>query len=568
MKTRAKAKKKSKGKRKSLKEPPLSFQESFSNPSTASPGVIPQAFETLSGLETKPFYAPDDIATLSYPQDLANPGEYPYTRGIHPHMYRTKLWTMRQFAGFGTAKHANERFRFLLNQGQTGLSCAFDLPTLMGYDSDHPRSFGEVGKCGVAVDSLQDMEDIFQGIRLDQVSTSMTVNGPAAILYCFYLAVAEKQGLKWKDLRGTIQNDILKEYMAQNTYIFPPEPSLRLFTDLLKFSVEKTVQFHPVSISGYHIREAGATAVQELAFTLANGFAYVDEGIKAGLDIDDFVPRFSFFFDAHIDFFEEIAKFRAARRIWARWMREKYKAKNPRSWQLRFHAQTAGCSLTKQQPENNIVRTAVEALASVLGGAQSLHTNALDETQALPSLLAAQLALRTQQVLAYEANVAQSADPLGGSYLIESLTNRLEEEAEIYFKKIDEIGGVVRGIQSGFFQKEISESAAKFQKEVDTQKRIVVGVNKFQESQEKFPLPLLKIDLSYEREQLERLKVLKRARIKKDVEKTLKELRRAAEGKANLIPKILDCVRSYVTLGEIVSALKEVFGEYEPPSIF
>ncbi len=548
--------------------PRTGFTESSASAQQEPTIATNHTFETLSGFEVKPFYTPDDLATLSYPQDLGNPGDYPYARGIHLDMYRTKLWTMRQFAGFGVSKQTNERFRFLLSQGQTGLSCAFDLPTLMGYDSDHPRSFGEVGRCGVAVDSLRDMEEIFDRIALKQVSTSMTINGPAAILYCMYLAVAEKQGAKVKDLRGTIQNDILKEYMAQNTYIFPPEPSLRIFTDLLKFATEKTPQFNTVSISGYHIREAGATAVQELAFTLANGFTYVDQGIASGLDIDEFVPRFSFFFDSHMDFFEEIAKFRAARRIWGRWMKEKYKAKDPRSWKLRFHAQTAGCSLTKQQPENNIVRTGLEALAAILGGAQSLHTNAMDETLALPSLLAAQIALRTQQIIAYEANVAETADPLGGSYFLEHLTGRLEEEAETYFKRIDEIGGVVRGIQSGFFQKEISDSAAKFQREVDRQKRIIVGVNKFQETADKFPIPVLKIDSSHEREQVEKLKALKRTRSKKEVEKSLKELRKAAHGKANLIPKILECVRAFVTLGEIVSSLKEVFGEYEPPSVF
>jgi methylmalonyl-CoA mutase N-terminal domain/subunit len=537
-------------------------------PEKAPENLFQSAPQTLSGIDIKPFYNPDDAATVSYPQDLGDPGQYPYTRGIHPQMYRSRLWTMRQFAGFGTARETNERFRFLLDQGQTGLSCAFDLPTLMGYDSDHPRSFGEVGKCGVAVSSLQDMEDIFRDIRLDSISTSMTVNGPAVILFCLYLAVAEKQGVKLRDLRGTIQNDILKEYMAQNTYIFPPEPSLRLFTDLLKFATVKTPEFNTVSISGYHIREAGATAVQELAFTFANAFTYVDEGIRAGLDIDDFVPRFSFFFDSHIDFFEEIAKFRAARRIWARWMREKYKAKNPRSWQLRFHAQTAGCSLTKQQPENNTVRTALEALAAVLGGAQSLHTNALDETMALPSLMAAQLALRTQQIIAHESNVTHSADPLGGSYFLESLTHRLEEETELYFKRIDEIGGVIRGIQSGFFQKEIGDSAAKFQKEVESQRRVIVGVNRFREAQEKFPVPVLKMDLAFEKEQVERLKALKRSRAKTHVEKSLRALRKAAAGKSNLIPRILDCVRAYATLGEIAASLKEVFGEYEPPSVF
>jgi methylmalonyl-CoA mutase N-terminal domain/subunit len=556
------------------KDPPM--------PETAMPhakemspqGIWPESrgaakFESLSGLELKPFYTPEDVATLSYPQDLGHPGDYPYARGIHTDMYRTKLWTMRQFAGFGTARETNQRFRMLLAQGETGVACVFDLPTLMGYDSDHPRSFGEVGRCGVAVDSLQDVEEMFQGIRLDEISTSFAINGPAAILYCMYLALAEKQGIKLKDLRGTVQNDILKEYMIQNTYIFPPGPSLRLFADLLKFSTQKTPQFNTVSVSGYDVREAGATAVQELAFSMANAFTYVNEGVRAGLNIDEFVPRFSFFFAAHIDFFEEIAKFRAARRIWARWMREKYRARDPRAWKLRFHVRTAPSSLAKrEQLENNVVRTTVEALAAVLGGAQSLHASALDEAAGLPSAFSSQLALRTQEVLAYESSVAQTADPLGGSYLVESLTDRIEEEVENYFKKIDEAGGVIRGVESGFFQKEITASAVREQKNLESQKRILVGVNRFQESSESVVFPVMKVLPAQEREQVAKLKLLRRSRSRTEVERSLKRLRQAAQGKVNLIPKLLDCVRAYATLGETVSALKEVFGEYEPPSVF
>ncbi len=518
--------------------------------------VHSESLEPENGTPTKPFYNPDDVATVSYIQDLGNPGEYPYTRGIYPNMYRTKLWTMRQSAGSGTARETNQHFKNLLTQGQTGLSCNFDLPTLLGYDSDHPRSFGEVGKAGMAVDSLQDMEEMFNGIRLDQVSTALNTSGTAAVLYSMYLAAAEKQGIKARDLRGTVQNDIFKELMLQDACLFSAESSLRLFTDLLKFACEKTPEFHAVAVSGYPLRQAGATAVQEVAFALAMAFAYVDEGIRAGLELDQFAPGFSFFFSAGTDLFEEVAKFRAARRIWARWMREKYRAKDPRAWQLKFHAETLG-SFGKQQMDQGSVRAAFGSLAAVLGGAQSLHASAGDDFQAL----------HLQQILAYETHMPQTADPLGGSYFMESLTNRLEEEVEIYFKRIDEMGGVLRGIQSGFFQKEIRNGAVSRQKAVENQEKLA-GTRKAHAAQEKGALPAPKTDSSSDREQIEKLKSLKRTRSKKEAETALKELRRAAEGKRNLIPAIHECVRAYVTLGEIVYALKEVFGEYQPPSVF
>ena len=519
-----------------------------------------ETFENLSWIKIKPCYGPKDVKHAT----AETPGKFPYTRGIHPTMYREKLWTMRQFAGFGTAKETNARFHELLKLGETGLSTAFDLPTLMGYDSDHSRSLGEVGKCGVAIDSLEDYIRLFKGIRLDQVSVSMTVNGPAAILYSMYVACAKRQNVRLTNLRGTIQNDILKEYMAQHTWVFPPRPQLRLFTDMLKFSLEHTPRYNPISISGYHIREAGASAVQELAFTLANAFAYVEEALKVGLDIDQFAPRFSFFFNAHIDFFEEIAKYRAARRIWAKRLKKKYGAKSERSLKLRFHAQTAGCSLTKQQPENNIIRTALEALSAVLGGAQSLHTNSLDETISLPSQMAVQIALRTQQILAHETGVPNTADPLGGSYYIEWLTDKMEEEAEKYFKQIDDLGGVLQAIEAGFFQKEIKESASIYQRELEEKKRILVGVNQHEETTNVFKVPILQMDEKLEHAQVKSLKEFKRNRPKAPLKRALRRLKQATARKNNLIPVMIQCVESCATEGEIVEALKEVFGEYTP----
>ncbi|MGQ9557082.1 MAG: acyl-CoA mutase large subunit family protein [Desulfurispora sp.] len=525
-------------------------------------------FETVSSMPVQDLYTPLDLPNFDYQRDLGLPGEYPYTRGVQRNMYRGRLWTMRQFAGFATAKESNQRYKYLLANGQTGLSVAFDMPTIMGYDSDHPRAFGEVGRVGVAIDSLQDMEILFDGIPLDKISTSMTINAPAAILWCMYIATAEKQGVPSEKLTGTIQNDILKEYIAQKSWIFPPEPSMRLITNIFEYGSKYVPKWNTISISGYHIREAGATAVQELAFTLADGFAYVEAGIAAGLNVDDFAPRLSFFFNAHIDFFEEIAKYRAARRIWARRMREKYGAKDPRSWLLRFHTQTAGCSLTAQQPENNIVRTAYEALAAVLGGTQSLHTNSMDEVLALPTEKAVQIALRTQQILAYETGVPNVIDPLAGSYYVEALTNKMEEEAEKYFAEIERRGGVLKAIDQNFFQQEIADAAYQFQRAVDKKQRIVVGVNEFANPDEKLEIEILKIDPQIEKEQVARLQKLRRERDNIKVQETLEALRRAAEGPENLIPYILECVRSYATEGEIIQVLKEVFGEYKEKPIF
>jgi len=523
---------------------------------------------TVSGVEVNPLYSPTDIAKIDYSKDIAFPGEYPYTRGIRTNMYRGRLWTMRQFSGMGTPRQTNERYHFLLQRGQTGLSVAFDLPTLMGYDSDHPRSLGEVGVCGVAVDSLKDMEIIFDGINLDKISTSMTINAPASILFAMYIAVGEKQGISSEKLTGTIQNDILKEYIAQKEWIFPPLPHMRLITDVMAFSSQHVPKWNTISISGYHIREAGATAVQELAFTLADGFAYVEAGIKAGLDVDDFAPRLSFFFNSHLDFFEEIAKYRAARRIWARHMRERYKAKKEESWLLRFHTQTAGCSLTAQQPENNIARTAFQALAAVLGGTQSLHTNSMDETWALPSEKAVQIALRTQQLIAFETGVANTIDPLAGSYYVESLTNKMEEEAEKYFAEIERRGGVLKGIEEGYFQREIAEAAYRYQKEIESKDRIVVGINDFLIQDEKIEIPILKIDPEVERKQVQAVKKVKAERDNDKVKRSLENLKKVVQGTDNTMPAILECVRCHVTEGEIVDVMKEVFGEYiEPPLI-
>lgn len=524
-------------------------------------------FVTVSGAPIKEIYGPEDV-DIDVKKDLGNPGEYPFTRGVQKDMYRGRLWTMRQFAGFATAKETNERYRFLLDNGQTGLSVAFDMPTLMGYDSDHPFSEGEVGRCGVAIDSLADMERLFEGIPLGQVSTSMTINGPAAVIWAMYLVAAEKQGAALKDLRGTIQNDILKEYIAQKAWIYPPEPHMRLITDIFAFACNEVPEWNTVSISGYHIREAGSTAVQELAFTLADGFAYVEAGMEAGLDVDDFAPRLSFFFNSHMDFFEEVAKYRAARRIWARYMKEKYGAKDPRSWKLRFHTQTAGCSLTGQQPENNIVRTALEALAAVMGGTQSLHTNSMDEVLALPTEKSAKIALRTQQVIAYESGVVNTIDPLAGSYFVEALTDRMEAEAEAYFRQIEERGGVLPAIEEGFFQQELADAAFEYQRAFEKGERIIVGVNDFVESDEIIEIEILKIDPKVEIEQVSSLNKIKDIRDAQEVASNLRALKEGAQGTDNLIPLIMNCVRSYATLGEIVDVMKEVFGEYREQPVF
>jgi len=525
-------------------------------------------FMTVSSKQLKPLYDPDDIAGIDFDRDIGYPGQYPYTRGVHASMYRGKVWTMRQFSGFGTPTQTNERYHYLLDHGQTGLSVAFDLPTLMGYDSDSERSLGEVGVCGVAVDTLKDMEILFDGISLDKISTSMTINCPSTILLAMYIAVAEKQGVPSHKLTGTLQNDILKEYIAQKEWIYPPEPSIRLITDMMAFCTEHVPKWNTISISGYHIREAGATAVQELAFTLADGFCYVESAIADGQNVDDFAPRLSHFFNSHTDFFEEIAKYRAARRIWARHMKEKYGAKDPRSWLLRFHTQTAGCSLTAQQPENNIVRTAYQGLAGVLGGTQSLHTNSMDETLALPSEKAVKIALRTQQLIAHETGVANVIDPLAGSYFVEALTNEFEREAEEYFAEIEKRGGVLKCIEEGFFQKEIARSAYRYQLEIEKKERIIVGVNDYIEEDEKIEIPLLIIDESVAKEQIKNLHEVKASRDNDNVKRCLAELKRVAETGENHMPAMLECVRCYTTEGEITGTLKEVFGEYiEPPII-
>ncbi len=522
---------------------------------------------TNSAREVAPLYTALDLEG-SAGTAFEVPGQWPYTRGIHPTGYRGKLWTMRQFAGFGTARETNQRYKFLLSQGQTGLSVAFDFPTLMGYDSDHPRSEGEVGKCGVAISSLADMEALFEGIPLDRVSTSMTINGPAIILFCFYVAAAEQQGVDIRKLQGTVQNDILKEYMAQHAWCFPIEPALRLIVDGFAWCAEHTPHWNTISISGYHIREAGATAAQELAFTLADGFTYVERGIARGLDVDEFAPRLSFFWDIHNDFFEEIAKLRAARRIWARHLRERYGATNPRSWMMRFHSQTAGVTLTAQQPVNNVVRVAYQALAAVLGGTQSLHTNSMDETLALPTESAVQVALRTQQILAYETGVPNVADPLGGSYYVEALTDQLERDAEALFAEIEAVGGVVKGLEDGWFQRRIAESAARQQWELEQRRKLVVGVNEFATDEPELTIPLLRVGAEAEREQRERLARLRASRDGALVAARLDALREAARGSANLVPHILDCARAYCTLYEIRAALEDVFGAYREPVFF
>jgi methylmalonyl-CoA mutase N-terminal domain/subunit len=526
-------------------------------------------FTTISAREIQPLYTPLDVeGGAGYSEALGLPGEFPFTRGPYPTMYRTRLWTMRQFAGFATAEETNERYKYLLANGQTGLSVAFDFPTLMGYDADHPRSLGEVGVCGVAISSLADMETLFDGIPLDQVSVSMTINGPAIILFAFYVAAAERQGVAPEKLRGTVQNDILKEYQAQHAWVYPPEPALRLIVDMFDWSSRETPKYNPISISGYHIREAGSTAGQELAFTLGNGFEYVRRGIERGLDVDQFAPRLSFFFDVHNDFFEEIAKFRAARRIWARHMKERFGAKNPESWRLRTHAQTAGVSLTAQQPENNIVRVAYQGMAAVLGGTQSLHTNSMDETLALPTEKAVRIALRTQQILAFETGVASTTDPLAGSYFVEALTDELEAEAEEIFAQVEEVGGVVPGIETGWFQMGIAESSFRQQREFESGLRKSVGVNDFTEGSDTIEIETLRISADVEERQRARMAKLREERDEERVQTTLATLEAAAGTDANLVEPILDCARAYCTLFEIREAMEKVFGSYREPVFF
>ena len=523
-------------------------------------------FDTLSGEPLDILYYPTHLDE-EYIKQLGFPGEHPYTRGIHPNLYRGRLWTMRQFSGFGTPQKTNERFHFLLNQGQTGLSVAYDMPTLMGYDPDHPISAGEVGKCGVNVASLRDMEILFDGIDLGKISVSQTINGPAVILLAFYIALAEKQQVPLNQLTGTLQNDILKEFIAQKEWIFPPEPSMRIITDMMGFCTKNMPKFNTISISGYHIREAGSTAAQELAFTLADGFTYVEYAVKAGMDIDSFAPRLSFFFNSHLDFFEEIAKFRAARRIWAKRMKDKYNAKNPRSWKLRFHTQTAGCSLTAQQPEINIARTAFQALAGVLGGTQSLHTNAMDETLALPSEKSAEIALRTQQLIAYETGVPNVVDPLGGGWFIESLTDRMEVSAEKYFLQIDELGGVIPAIEQGFFQGEIAKAASEYQEKVDQKRRIVVGVNEFVKKGEKIEIPILKLGKESEVNQTKAIEELRKKRNNQKVNDALEDIRDACSSERNIMEPIIHAAKAYTTLGEIVQEMKDVFGEWQETTV-
>ncbi len=525
-------------------------------------------FTTVSDEPINVLYAPEDIENINYLSEIGFPGEYPYTRGIHANGYRGKTWTMRQFAGFGSPEDTNNRFHYLLNYGQTGLSVAFDLPTLMGWDADAEPSEGEVGICGVSVSSLKDMEVLFDKIPLEKVSTSMTINSPAAMLFAFYLAVAQKQNVDFKNLRGTLQNDILKEYIAQKEYIYPPKPSMRIIVDMIEYCAKEIPQWNPVSVSGYHIREAGSTAVQELAYTLADGFSYIEHCIERGMDVDEFAPRISFFFNSHLDFFEEIAKYRAARKIYAKRMKEKYGAKNPRSWWLRFHTQTAGCTLTAQQPENNIVRTAFQALAGVLGGTQSLHTNSMDETLALPSEKAVKIALRTQQLIAYETGVINTVDPLGGSYFVESLTAKMEKQANDIFEQIDSLGGVIPAIETGYFQKEIADAAYHYQRQVERKEKFIVGVNEFIEEDENVEIPILTISPEVEIAQKKRLAEIKQSRNNELVKENLKELSAAAVNGNNLMPILVKAAGNYVTLGEMVTELKEVFGIYHETAVF
>jgi len=527
--------------------------------------VRPQPPTTVSGVPIEALYTSQDIPGFDEEGDLGYPGQFPFTRGVHASMYRGRLWTMRQFAGFGTAKQTNERFRFLLSKGLSGLSTAFDLPTLMGFDSDDAQSLGEVGRLGVAVDTIDDMQQLFDGIDLEKVSVSMTINAPAAIVMAFYLANAQERGFDWKKLRGTTQNDTLKEFHAQNEFVFPPEPSVGLVVDSIEFCTEHVPQWNTVSISGYHIREAGSTAVQELAFTLADGFHYVEKSLERGMNVDDFAPRLSYFFNAHNDMFEEIAKYRAARSIWAETLRDQYGAQKESSWKLRFHAQTAGCSLQDKQPELNLIRVAYQAMAAVLGGCQSLHTNSMDETFALPSAHAATLALRTQQVLAYETGVTNTVDPLGGSFFVESLTRKMKEEAIEYFEEIDRKGGMIAAINSGFFRREIADSAYAYQKSYDAKEKLIVGVNAYVEEEEK-PLDLLEVDLAVESEQLASLKKVKQNRNNADVERTLSELKRVAETGGNVFPPLIEAAHARVTVGETMEAMADVFGRYHPGS--
>jgi methylmalonyl-CoA mutase, N-terminal domain len=543
----------------------LAWEKNTLQPTLEKTPERPYDFTTTSGHPIRRLYTQADLAGWEADRDLGFAGTPPYTRGIHPSMYRARLWTMRQFAGFGAAEDTNQRFRYLLSQGQTGISTAFDLPTLMGYDSDHPLSEGEVGKCGVAISSLADMEVLFDQIPLANVTTSMTINSPAAVVWAMYLAVAEKQGADWKKISGTLQNDILKEYIAQKEYIYPPEPSMRLVIDTFEFGVKNTPKFNTISISGYHIREAGSTAIQELAFTLRDGLEYVEWGMRRGLDVDQFVPQLSFFFNAHNDFFEEIAKYRAARRIWHKAMVDRYKSQNPRAWALRFHSQTAGCSLTAQQPYNNVVRTAIQALAAVLGGTQSLHTNSLDEAWALPTEFAATIALRTQQIIAHETGVTNTVDPLGGSYFVETLTNEVERGAWEYIDRIDAMGGMVASVERGYPQREIAEASYRYQMAVDKKEKIIVGVNDFV-SEEK-PLEILQIDETVAHRQADRLRKLRADRSQAQVDRELGAIRKAAKGKENLMPFIFDAVKSYATLGEICDAMRDVFGTYEEVAI-
>ena len=550
----------------SLKEKEAAWREDYKEATKKHPERM-ERFSTVSDQEIDALYTPNDIANFDYERALGFPGEYPYTRGVHKTMYRGRLWTMRMFSGLGSARDTNQRFHYLLKHGETGLSIAFDMPTLMGYDSDHPMSRGEVGKCGVAIDSLADMEVLFDGIPLDKVTTSMTINPPASIMLAMYIAVAEKQGVRRDQIGGTIQNDMLKEFIAQKTFMLPPKPSMRLIVDTIEFCTKEVPRWNTISISGYHIREAGSTAVQELAFTLADGIAYVQAAVDRGLNVDDFAPRLSFFFNAHIDFFEEIAKYRAARRIWSRVMRERFHAKNPRSWMLRFHTQTAGCSLTAQQPYNNVIRTAYEALSAVLGGTQSLHTNSLDEVLALPSEHAVAIALRTQQILAEETGVTNTIDPLAGSYFVEALTDKMEAQAMEYIEKIDEMGGILEAIERGYPQGEIANAAYDYQKQVDEGKKTIVGVNKYVSDAET-PIEILKIDETVEEEQIKRLKALKESRDNDAVQKALDGLRKAAEGEENMMPHIINVVKVYGTEQEICDVFREVFGTYRDPGMF
>jgi methylmalonyl-CoA mutase N-terminal domain/subunit len=551
---------------KALSEGRKRWEESTVQDALARQPERMETFMTTSSAPVERLYTPLDIADLDYERDLGFPGEVPFTRGVHATMHRGRLWTMRMFAGFGLAEETNARYKYLLEHGETGLSVAFDLPTLYGYDSDDPRALGEFGKCGVAVSSLADMEVLFEGIPVDAITTSMTINSPAAVIWAMYIAMAEKRGIPMAVLGGTIQNDILKEYIAQKEFIFPPEPSMRLVVDTFEYGSKHLPRWNTISISGYHIREAGSTAVQELAFTLADGLEYVRWGIERGLDVDEFAPRLSFFFNSHNDFFEEICKFRAARRIWAREMRETFGAKDPRSWLLRLHAQTAGCSLTAQQPENNIVRTAWQALAAVLGGTQSLHTNSMDEALALPSEYAVKIALRTQQLIAHESGVVNTVDPLAGSYFVEALTNRMERETYDYLSQIEALGGVIPALEKGFMQREIAGAAYRYQMEIDTHRRVIVGVNDYEE-QAPIRIPLLEMDAEGYRRQVARLERVRRERDSGRVAAALEALRQAARGTENTMPYILDCARAYATLGEIMGVFRDVFGEYREPTI-